>query len=78
MTNYLDLAFADRDCSLLPSFGAVPVARVTATLLKGIPSASTEAAVTGVKSAYEADNRFAMAGIKVNVWPMSPKDWSSG
>jgi hypothetical protein len=77
VTNYLDPAFADRDCSLLPSLGAAPVARVTATPLKGIPSAST-AAGTGVKSGYEAHNRFAMAGIKVNVWPMSPKDWSSG
>jgi len=78
VTNYLDPAFADRDCSLWPSLVAAPDARVTAAWLKGIPSASTRAAATGVKSGYEAHNRFAMADIKVNVWPMSPKDWSSG
>jgi hypothetical protein len=77
VTNYLDSAFADRDRSLRPGLGAAPCARSTVAL-KGIPSASIRAASTGVKSGYEAHNRFAMAAIKVNVWPMSPKDWSSG
>jgi hypothetical protein len=79
VTRYLDSALAGRACFLRPSVAAAKT-RATAPSLKvlGDPSASAKASVTGVASGYGTHLRFAMAGINANVWPLSPKDWSSG
>jgi hypothetical protein len=80
VTRYLDSASAVRDCSLLPSLAAAVKVRTTGRSLNlsGDPSASAEAAATGVTLGYGTHARFAMAGINAKVWPLSPKDWSSG
>ena len=80
MTRYLDSALAVRDCSILPSLAAAGKVRATAPSLKlsGDPSASGQASATGLTSGYGTHFRFAMAGINAKVWPLSPKDWSSG
>jgi hypothetical protein len=80
VTRNLDSALAIRACSLQPSLGTAPGVRTTAPSLRDSmdPSASAQASVTGVTSGYGAHFRFAMAGINAKVWPLSPKDWSSG
>jgi len=80
VTKFLDTALAVRDCSLRPSPAVALKVRTTAPAveLSGNPSASAKAAVTGVTSGYGTHLRFAMAGINAKVWPLSPKDWSSG
>ncbi len=80
MTRYLDSTLAVRACSLQPSLAAAAKVQGTAPSLKplGDPSASAQAPLTGVTSGYGTHFRFAMAGINAKVWPLSPKDWSSG
>ncbi len=80
MTRNLDSALASRACSLRASLTTTPEVRTTAPSLRasGYPSVSALAFGTGVTAGYGTHDRFAMADINAKVWPLSPKDWSSG
>jgi hypothetical protein len=80
VTRYLDSALASRACSLRASVAAAPRVRTGAPSLRvsGYPSVSAKAFGTGVTLGYGTHDRFAMADINAKVWPLSPKDWSSG
>jgi hypothetical protein len=80
VTRNLDSALASRACSLRASFGTNPGVRTAAPSLRasGYPSVSALGSGTGVTSGYRTHDRFAMADINAKVWPLSPKDWSSG
>ena len=82
MTRYLDSALAIRHCSLLPSLSVMPRERAIAAPLtaSGYPSVPMAGLGTSVTPEYgtHSRKRFAVAGVNANVWPLSPKDWSSG
>jgi hypothetical protein len=80
VTRNLDSALAIRARSLRASLAAATEPRTAAPSLRvsGHLSVSAPAFDTGVTSGYGTHDRFAMADINAKVWPLSPKDWSSG
>ncbi len=79
MTSHLDSAYAASACSCAPSLRAMR-GQHAATTGARYPSVATGAVPTVAENglAKHSQKRFPMTAINVNVWPLSPEEWSSG